>query len=57
MKTQAQFIVVIKDKKTGEIIETIGEKGMSSSASLRVLGGVRINLDSKKYTATTELKK
>jgi hypothetical protein len=52
-----KFIVVIKDKKTGEIVDTIGGEGMTSSASLRVLSGVRINLDSKKYLATTELKK
>ena len=57
MANDVKFVVVIKDKKTGEIVDTIGEEGMSSSASLRVLSGVRINLDSKNYLATTELKR
>ena len=52
-----KFVVVIKDKKTNEVVDTIGEEGMSSSVSLKVLSGVRINLDSKNYYATTELKK
>lgn len=52
-----KLFVVVKDKKTGEVVDTIGEEGMSSSQSLRVLRGVRINMDHKKYLATTELKK
>jgi hypothetical protein len=48
---------VFGEEKTGEIVNTIGGEGMTSSASLRVLSGVRINLDIKKYLATTELKK
>ena len=55
MGKEKMFIVVIKDRKTGEVVETIGKEGMSNHQSLRVLGGVRINMDSKNYTATTEL--
>lgn len=50
-----KFVVIIKDKKTGKVVETIGKEGMTSNQSLRVLGGVRINLDNKNYLATTEL--
>ena len=57
MENEAKFVVVIKDRKTGEVVETIGKDGMTSNKSLRVLGGVRINLDSKNYSATTELLK
>ena len=55
MKKEKMFCVVVKDKKTGEVIETIGKEGMTNSESLRVLSGVRMQMDTKNYTATTEL--
>ena len=56
MENETKFVVVIRNRKTGKDEEIIGnEKGLMNRESLRVLSGVRINLDHKNYIATTEL--
>ena len=55
MEEESKHGIAIRDKKTKELVDFI-ECGLGNSA-LRVLSGVRHNLDSRNYYATEDFVK